>query len=111
MAASGAAQRAPGARRASCACITTRRSPTPFTGKEPDDVALWPIWDLVACPTLILRGAQSDLLLPETVAEMKTRGAAGTAGKVETAEIAECGHAPALMARDQIALVARFLGA
>jgi pimeloyl-ACP methyl ester carboxylesterase len=82
-----------------------------FTAKEPDDVALWPIWDLVACPTLILRGAQSDLLLPQTVAEMKSRGAAGTAGKVETAEIAECGHAPALMARDQIALVARFLGA
>lgn len=79
-----------------------------FTGKEPDDVALWPIWELVTCPTLILRGGQSDLLLPETVAEMRTRGAAG---KVETAEIAGCGHAPALMAPDQIALVSRFLSA
>ncbi len=82
-----------------------------FTGSDPDDVALWPIWEQVACPTLVLRGAQSDLLLPETVAEMRTRGAAGTAGKVETAEIAGCGHAPALMAPDQIALVSRFLSA
>lgn len=82
-----------------------------FTGKEPEDVILWPIWEQVSCPTLILRGSQSDLLLPETAAEMRTRGAAGTAGKVETAEIAGCGHAPALMAPDQIALVSRFLSA
>jgi pimeloyl-ACP methyl ester carboxylesterase len=82
-----------------------------FTTKAPEDVALWPVWDLVACPTLILRGAQSDLLRPETVGEMKSRGAAGTAGKVETADIEGCGHAPALMAADQIALVSRFLAA
>jgi pimeloyl-ACP methyl ester carboxylesterase len=82
-----------------------------FTAKAPEDVALWPVWDLVACPTLILRGANSDLLLPATVAEMTSRGAAGTAGKVETAEIAGCGHAPALMDADQIALISRFLAA
>lgn len=82
-----------------------------FTAKQPDDVNLWPVWDTVSCPTLILRGANSDLLLPETLAEMKTRGAAAAAGKVETAEIADCGHAPALMAADQIALVSRFLAA
>jgi pimeloyl-ACP methyl ester carboxylesterase len=80
-----------------------------FTAKAPDDVALWPVWDLVACPTLIVRGAQSDLLLAETVTEMKARGAAGTAGKVESVEIDGCGHAPALMDADQIALVSRFL--
>ena len=34
------------------------------------DVALWRVWEHVACPVLILRGEHSDLLLPATVAEM-----------------------------------------
>lgn len=77
--------------------------------KEPEDVDLWPVWEQVACPTLVLRGAHSDLLLPETAAEMTQRGRASAAGKVRLAEIADCGHAPALMDADQTGLVAAFL--
>ena len=35
------------------------------------DVDLWPLWDRVACPTLILRGAESNVL-PRSVAEAMT---------------------------------------
>ena len=71
-----------------------------------DDVDLWPLWDRVGCPTLVLRGAESDLLLPETAAEMAGRGP-----RAEVAEIEGCGHAPALMAEDQTALVRDWLAA
>ena len=33
------------------------------------DVDLWPVWDAVQCPVMVLRGADSDLLLPETARE------------------------------------------
>jgi pimeloyl-ACP methyl ester carboxylesterase len=79
------------------------------TGAKVEDVVLWPVWDAVACPTLLVRGAQSDLFLPETAAEMTRRGLAGAAGRVRLQEIADAGHAPALMAADQIALLRDFL--
>ncbi len=69
------------------------------------DVSLWPIWDAVACPTLVLRGAESDLLLAETAQEMLQRGPA----KSHLAEFPGVGHAPMLMADDQIGAVAGFL--
>src|SRR5258705_296068 len=34
----------------------------PFAERPPEDVVLWPVWDKIACPTLVLRGAESDLL-------------------------------------------------
>lgn len=80
-----------------------------FANAPIDDVALWPVWEAVACPVMVLRGAESDLLLHPTAEEMTRRGAAATAGKVELREIAGVGHAPALMALDQIALVRDFL--
>lgn len=76
----------------------------PFLPEPIEDVVLWPVWDAVACPTLVLRGAESDLLLPETAEEMTRRGPRAT-----LVEIAGCGHAPALMAPDQIAIVRDFL--
>ena len=68
------------------------------------DVDLWPIWDRIACPVLVLRGGQSDLLLGETAHEMVRR-------KPETTLITfpECGHAPALMNVRQIAAIADWL--
>lgn len=68
------------------------------------DVDLWPLWDRVQCPVLIMRGAESDLLLPKTVQEMLTRGP--TAKLVEFAGV---GHAPMLMAQDQIDAIRDFL--
>jgi pimeloyl-ACP methyl ester carboxylesterase len=73
------------------------------------DVVLWQLWERIACPVLVLRGEDSDLLSPETVAAMRQRGAAARAGCVEVASIPGCGHAPALMDDAQIALVRDFL--
>ncbi len=73
------------------------------------DLTLWQVWDKVACPTLILRGEDSDLLALGTVRQMKQRGIAASRGLVQSAEIVGCGHAPALMADSQIALVEDFL--
>ena len=73
------------------------------------DVVLWGLWEHVTCPTLILRGEDSDLLLPRTVDEMKRRGRAAEQGLVQSVEIAGCGHAPALMSADQASLIEDFL--
>ena len=69
-----------------------------------DDVDLWPLWDRIRCPVLVLRGADSDLLLPETAREMTGRGPGA-----ELVELEGIGHAPALMAEDQIATVRDWL--
>jgi pimeloyl-ACP methyl ester carboxylesterase len=67
-------------------------------------IDLWKIWDAVKCPTLVLRGAQSDLLLESTVRQMQTRGPA-----VQAVEFPGVGHAPWLMSEEQIRPVADFL--
>lgn len=69
-----------------------------------EDVSLWDLYDRIGCPTLVLRGAESDLLLADTVAEMGRRGP--RAGVVEVPAV---GHAPMLMNPSQIRLVADFL--
>ena len=74
-----------------------------FSG-PPIDVDLWAYWDRIRCPTLVLRGADSDLLLHETAVEMTTRGP-----KPKIVEFAGVGHAPMLMAEDQIGAVQEFL--
>ncbi|HTS52871.1 MAG TPA: alpha/beta hydrolase [Burkholderiales bacterium] len=74
-----------------------------FAG-ELRDVVLWPVWDAISCPTLVLRGKESDLLLRATAEEMTRRGP-----KARLVEFDHVGHAPALMAEDQIAVVREFL--
>ena len=73
------------------------------------DIALWNVWEKVTCPTLILRGEDSDLLHASTVREMLKRGAAGKKGLVRSIEVRECGHAPPLMSDAQISIVEEFL--
>jgi pimeloyl-ACP methyl ester carboxylesterase len=73
------------------------------------DIALWNVWEKVSCPTLVLRGEDSDLLHASTVREMLKRGAAGKKGLVRCVEVRECGHAPALMSDAQISIVEEFL--
>lgn len=68
------------------------------------DVVLWPFWDQVSSPTLVLRGKDSDLLLSETAHDMTMRGP-----KAMLVEFAGIGHAPMLMAADQINVVREFL--
>lgn len=67
-------------------------------------VDLWPMWDAIRAPTLVLRGAESDVLLAATANEMKRRGP-----KAEVVELAGIGHAPALMSRDQTGMIRAFL--
>lgn len=67
-------------------------------------VDLWPTYDAIRCPTLVLRGAGSHLLLKKTAEEMARRGP-----KAALVEFEGVGHAPWLMARDQIKVVREFL--
>lgn len=76
-----------------------------FISGPVEDVDLWSVWDRIACPTLVLRGANSDLLMADTAQEMTQRGP-----KAELVTIDECGHAPALMADDQIKIIMDWLG-
>ena len=76
----------------------------PFQKGPLADVDLWKFWDTVACPTLLLRGAQSDLLSKDTALAMTRRGP-----KADLIEFEGIGHAPALMAEDQVTAVRAFL--
>jgi pimeloyl-ACP methyl ester carboxylesterase len=73
---------------------------------HPQDYDLWPVYDSLALPVLCLRGANSDLLLAETVQEMTQRGPRATVVTIEG-----CGHAPALNVPEQIGLIDEFLSA
>jgi pimeloyl-ACP methyl ester carboxylesterase len=68
------------------------------------DVEVWPIYDAINCPTLVLRGAWSDLLTKDTAQTMTQRGP-----RPQVVEIQGVGHAPMLMAADQIGVVRDFL--
>ena len=58
----------------------------------------------MTCPTLLLRGADSDLLTADTAAAMTQRGP-----RAELREFANVGHAPTLIAPEQVAVVREFL--
>ena len=78
----------------------------PFRRSAGRDLDLWPLWDRITCPVLVLRGERSDLLRAETAAEMAARGP-----RAEVVEIRGCGHAPALLDEDQIEPILRWLEA
>lgn len=71
---------------------------------HPSDYEQWPHYDRITAPTLVLRGAASDLLLPDCAREMAARGP-----RARIVEIEGCGHAPALNVAGQIELVRSFL--
>jgi len=77
----------------------------PFRATMPEgDMEMWPAYDAIRCPTLVLRGANSDLLSKKTTQQMAGRGP-----KARVVEIPGVGHAPTLMHADQIAIVRDFL--
>lgn len=78
----------------------------PFRTSAAAPPNLWGLWDAIRCPTLVLRGAQSDLLSAATAAQMAARGP-----KPAVIEFEGIGHAPALLSADQIDPVVRFLRA
>ncbi|MDX1655953.1 MAG: alpha/beta hydrolase, partial [Candidatus Competibacteraceae bacterium] len=75
-----------------------------FSQSAIDDINLWPVWDGVCNPTLLLRGADSDVLRREDAQAMTRRGP-----KPELVEFTGVGHAPVLMNDEQIAVVRNWL--
>jgi len=69
-----------------------------------EDVELWSFYDAIRCPTLVLRGEQSDLLRRDTAEQMSSRGP-----RAKVVEVKGVGHAPTLLHADQIAIVRDFL--
>jgi pimeloyl-ACP methyl ester carboxylesterase len=69
------------------------------------DLQLWTLYDAIVCPTLLIRGKESDLVSPEVFHEMQQRGP-----HAKGLEFAGVGHAPTLMHADQIAPIKEFLG-
>ncbi|MFO1288367.1 MAG: alpha/beta hydrolase [Rubrivivax sp.] len=79
------------------------RAMTPELAKA-GEAMLWQGYDRLRCPTLLLRGADSDLLSPATAKAMTERGP-----KARLVQFAGVGHAPTLVAADQRAAVREFL--
>ena len=68
------------------------------------EAMLWQLYDSVRAQTLLVRGANSDLLSHDTAQAMTQRGP-----KARLVEFAGVGHAPTFVAADQVALVVDFL--
>ncbi|MFT5449210.1 MAG: pimeloyl-ACP methyl ester carboxylesterase [Gammaproteobacteria bacterium] len=71
---------------------------------HPHDYEQWEHYEAIQCPTLVLHGVKSDLLLPEIANEMTQRGP-----KAQVVEIDGCGHAPGLVQDPHIKLVRDWL--
>jgi pimeloyl-ACP methyl ester carboxylesterase len=81
----------------------------PFAAMTPEHVrrdqdALWAAYDAIRCPTLLVRGAESDLLTRATAEEMGVRGP-----RAQLVELPGVGHAPTFVQPDQIAVAREFL--
>jgi pimeloyl-ACP methyl ester carboxylesterase len=81
----------------------------PFAAMTPERVrrdqdALWSAYDAIRCPTLLVRGAESDLLTRATAEEMGIRGP-----RARLVELPGVGHAPTFVQPDQIAVAREFL--
>ncbi len=76
--------------------------------QHPNDYLIWSHYDAITQPVLLLRGAESDLVLPETVAAMQRRGP-GALGRLKVIEVSGCGHAPALNVQQQLQWVTEFI--
>ena len=92
--------------------LTLRYDPAlaePFKAVTPESAAqgeamLWQAYDQITAHTLLLRGADSDLLASATAHAMTQRGP-----KARLIEFAGVGHAPTLVAHDQVDAVVSFL--
>lgn len=73
-------------------------------GAQQGEAMLWQLYDGIQAQTLVVRGAESDLLSLETAQVMTQRGP-----HAKLVQFEGVGHAPTLIAKDQIAAVAGFL--
>jgi pimeloyl-ACP methyl ester carboxylesterase len=92
--------------------VTLRYDPAigvPFRAVTPELAALgeaflWQTYEKLVCPTLVLRGAESDLLSADTAERMVQTGP-----RAQLRVFDGVGHAPTLVADDQRAVVLDFL--
>lgn len=81
----------------------------PFRALTPEssaqsEVLLWQLYDAIRARTLLVRGMDSDLFGRETALAMMQRGP-----RAQLVEFAGVGHAPTLVAQDQVDAVCDFL--
>lgn len=81
----------------------------PFKAMTPEaaslgEAMLWAAYDAIRCSTLLVRGEQSDLLLPQVAQAMTQRGP-----KARLVEIPGVGHAPTFVHAEQIRIAKDFL--
>ena len=79
------------------------KAATPESTKQAEAM-LWAAYDAIRCPTLVTRGAQSDLLSREVADAMAQRGP-----KARIVEFPKTGHAPTFVHIEQITVVKDFL--
>ena len=75
-----------------------------LAASEGKDVEMWPMYEAIGCPTLLLRGENSDLLTHDAAVEMSQRGP-----RAQLVEVPGVGHAPMLLDDAQVAPVRDFL--
>lgn len=75
-----------------------------FDNAAAGERALWAAYDAIRCPTLLVRGGESDLLSHATAEAMTLRGP-----KPQLVELPGVGHAPTFVRADQIGLARDFL--
>jgi pimeloyl-ACP methyl ester carboxylesterase len=75
-----------------------------YAGTADADIDLWALWDQIVCPVLLLRGGASPLLTPEVAERMRSSGP-----RAELVTFDGIGHAPALLAPDQVSVVVSWL--
>lgn len=73
----------------------------PFAKAPPAALVMWPWWEKLDVPVLVLRGANSDVLDEATAAQMT--------GKASVMTVPGAGHAPALLDRMTQDAIRRFL--
>lgn len=81
----------------------------PFRSMTPESIAqgetaMWALYDAITAPTLLVRGAESDLLTPATATAMTERGP-----RAQRIDFEGVGHAPTFVAAAQSAAVVSFL--
>lgn len=80
------------------------RIATVFDKEPTGDFDLWQCWDAIACPMLVIQGAQSLLLTDNIIKEMAQRGP-----DFDLVVFDGCGHVPSLMAPNQIEVIRKWL--
>jgi pimeloyl-ACP methyl ester carboxylesterase len=79
------------------------RATTPETAAQ-GEAMLWQLYDAIQSETLLIRGAESDLISPETAQAMQARGP-----KAKLVQFEGVGHAPMLVQPEQTQAVEEFL--